>query len=344
MSSDDKRGSETDVSDILTKSSDTSSTPKKTKSKEPETLMEANPMGLATILNSGMVYYERLPMLEVVFDRLVRLLTTSMRNLTGDNVEISLESITSVRFGDYVSSIPQPSMINIFIAEEWDNHGIVMLDSDLIYSMVDVLLGCRKGSATIRTENRHYTTIEISLIEKIVQVFLGDLSAAFDPICPITLRFERLETNSKFASIARPANAAVLVRLSVLVDNRGGCIELVLPYATLEPIRELLLQNFMGEKFGRDTIWENHLAGELYFTDFELSALLDQITISLHEVLMWEVGSQIFLNATPTTTVNLLCGEHPLFIGQVGRKKGNIAVKIDNFIIPEEGTLHVNNY
>ncbi len=124
-------------------------------------------------------------MLEVVFDRLVRLLTTSMRNLTGDNVEISLESITSVRFGDYVSSIPQPSMINIFIAEEWDNHGIVMLDSDLIYSMVDVLLGCRKGSATIRTENRHYTTIEISLIEKIVQVFLGDLSAAFDPICPI---------------------------------------------------------------------------------------------------------------------------------------------------------------
>lgn len=324
--------------------SDSSSAAPDTQSSAPETLMEANPVGLATILNSGMVYYERLPMLEVVFDRLVRLMTTSMRNLTGDNVEINLESITSVRFGDYVTSIPQPSMINIFVAEEWDNHGLAMLDSELIYSMIDVLLGCRKGSSTIRTENRHYTTIEINLIEKIVHIFLSDLSAAFDPICPVTLRFERLETNPKFASIARPANAAVLVRLSVLIDNRGGCIELVLPYATLEPIRELLLQNFMGEKFGRDTIWESHLASQLYFTDFELSALLDQITLPLYEVLSWEVGSQIFLNTTPTAPVNLLCGEHPLFIGQVGRKMGNIAVKIDNFIIPEEGTLHVNSY
>lgn len=312
--------------------------------REPETLMEANPVGLATVLNSGMVYYERLPMLEVVFDRLVRLMSASMRSLTGDNVEINLESITSVRFGDYVNSIPQPSMINVFVAEEWDNHGIVMLDSELIYSMIDVLLGGRKGSALARPENRHYTTIEMSLIEKIVHEFLSDLSAAFDPICPITLRFDRLETNSKFASIARPANAAVLVRLSVLVDSRGGCIELVLPYATLEPIRELLLQNFMGEKFGRDTIWENHLAGQLYFTDFELSALLDRITLPLHDVLSWEVGSQIILNVTPAAPVSLLCGEYPLFVGQVGRKMGNIAVKIDNFIIPEEGTLHVNSY
>lgn len=311
---------------------------------EPATLMEANPLGLATILNSGMVYYERLPMLEIVFDRLVRLMSTSMRSLTGDNVEINLESITSVRFGDYVNSIPQPSMINVFIAEEWDNHGIVMLDSELIYSMIDVLLGGRKGSSSVRMENRHYTTIEMSLIEKIVHVFLSDLSAAFDPICPVTLRFDRLETNSKFASIVRPANAAVLVRLSVMVDSRGGCIELVLPYATLEPIRELLLQNFMGEKFGRDTIWENHLASQLYFTDFELSALLDQVTLPLHDVLSWEIGSQIILNVTPTAPINLLCGEYPLFIGQVGRKMGNIAVKIDNFIIPEEGTFHVNSY
>lgn len=311
---------------------------------EPETLMQANPVGLATILNSGMVYYERLPMLEVVFDRLVRLMSTSMRSLTGDTVEINLESITSVRFGDYVNSIPQPSMINVFVAEEWDNHGIVMLDSDLIYSMIDILLGGRKGAVSVRTENRHYTTIEMSLIEKIVHTFLGDLGAAFDPICPITLRFDRLETNSKFASIARPANAAVLVRLSVLVDNRGGCIELVLPYATLEPIRELLLQNFMGEKFGRDTIWETHLASQLYFTDFQLSALLDQMTLPLHEVLSWKVGSQIILNVTPTAPVNLLCGDYPLFVGQVGRKMGNIAVKIDNFIIPEEGSLHANSY
>ncbi len=149
MSADDKTESEVGTQEASTDGS--TSQPKEPK--EPETLMEANPMGLATILNSGMVYYERLPMLEVVSDRLVRLMTTSMRNLTGDNVEINLESITSVRFGDYVHSIPQPSMINVFVAEEWDNHGIVMLDSELIYSMIDVLLGGRKGSSSVRPEN-----------------------------------------------------------------------------------------------------------------------------------------------------------------------------------------------
>lgn len=297
----------------------------------PDDNQQAIKHGLNSIISGDLVYYERLPMLEVVFDRLVRMMTTSMRNFTSDNVEINLESITSVRFGDYLNVIPEPAMINVFIAEEWDNHGLVMIDSDLIYTVIDVLLGGRRGNAPIRSDNRYYTTIEMNLIEKMAMLILGDLSAAFDPLCPVNFRFERLETNPKFATIARPANAAVLVRLSLKVDNRGGEVEIVLPYATLEPIRELLLQNFMGEKFGRDTIWENHLAGQLYFTDLEISAILDQIHLPLEVVLSWKPGSQILLNATPNSSVNLVCGDHELFVGHVGRKSGNIAVKIDNF-------------
>src|SRR6202046_3064493 len=55
--------------------------------------------GVRAIINSALVSYERLPMLEIVFDRLVRLMTTSLRNFTSDNVEVSLDSITSIRFG-----------------------------------------------------------------------------------------------------------------------------------------------------------------------------------------------------------------------------------------------------
>src|SRR5277367_4396154 len=62
--------------------------------------------GVRAIINSALVSYERLPMLEIVFDRLVRLMTTSLRNFTSDNVEVSLDSITSIRFGDYLNSIP----------------------------------------------------------------------------------------------------------------------------------------------------------------------------------------------------------------------------------------------
>lgn len=206
--------------------------------------------GISSVVSSSAVYYERLPMLEVVFDRLVRLMTTTMRNFTGENVEISLESISSVRFGDYMNSIPIPAMVNVFLAEEWDNHGIILVDTDLIYTMVDVLLGGRRGNAPMRLDNRYFTTIEMNLIERLIMVFLSDLSAAFDPLCPITFRFDRMETNPKFASVTRPTNVAVMVRLGVQLDARGGGIELLIPYATLEPISKLLLQNFMGKNLG----------------------------------------------------------------------------------------------
>ncbi|MDI9349915.1 MAG: flagellar motor switch protein FliM [Candidatus Symbiobacter sp.] len=285
--------------------------------------------GIAAIINSALVSYERLPMLEVVFDRLVRLMSTSLRNFTSDNVEVTMDSMSSLRFGDYLNSIPLPAMLAVFKAEEWDNYGLLMIDSQLIYSIVDVLLGGRRGTAAMRIEGRPYTTIERNLVERLVQVVLGDLSAAFDPISPVTFRFDRLETNPRFAAIARPANAAMLARLRIDMDDRGGRLELLLPNATLEPVREILLQMFMGEKFGRDSIWENHLATELWHTEVGLDAVLEEMSLSLRDVIKWKVGTQLMLNAKPDSTISLRSGNVPLWTGRMGQRGGNISVKLD---------------
>ncbi len=292
--------------------------------------------GIQAILNSALVSYERLPMLEVVFDRLVRLMTTSLRNFTSDNVEVSLDNITSIRFGDYLNSIPLPAMLSVFKAEEWDNFGLITVDSSLIYSVVDVLLGGRRGTAAMRIEGRPYTTIERSLVERMVQVMLSDLSAAFEPLSPVTFRFDRLETNPRFATISRPSNAAILIRLRIDMEDRGGRLEMLLPYATLEPVRELLLQMFMGEKFGRDSIWETHLAEELWLTDVELEAVLDQQTMKLSDVFALEVGSQLMLSATPNSLVNLRCGDVQLYTGAMGRKGEQIAIRIKDRLIQDD--------
>ncbi len=291
---------------------------------------EGEQSAIQAIVNSALVSYERLPMLEVVFDRLVRMMSTSLRNFTSDNVEVSLDNINSIRFGDYLNSIPLPAMLTVFKAEEWDNYGLMTVDSTLIYSIVDVLLGGRRGTAPMRIEGRPYTTIERNLIERMVHVVLGDLSAAFDPVSPVTFRFERLETNPRFATIARHANAAVVARLRVDMEDRGGRMELLLPYATLEPVREMLLQMFMGEKFGRDSIWESHLTAELWQTEISLRAVLDEVEMTLGEVLDWKVGDFIPLNVTPRSKVSLRCGDVKMFAGPMGRRNGQIAVRIEN--------------
>ncbi|MCK5165931.1 MAG: flagellar motor switch protein FliM [Rhodospirillaceae bacterium] len=285
--------------------------------------------GIQAILNSALVSYERLPMLEVVFDRLVRLMSTSLRNFTSDNVEVSLDNITSIRFGDYLNSIPLPAMLSVFKAEEWDNYGLLTVDSSLIYSIVDVLLGGRRGTAAMRIEGRPYTTIERSLVERMVHVMLSDLSGSFEPLSPVTFRFDRIETNPRFATISRPSNAAIVARLRIDMEDRGGQMELLLPYATLEPVRELLLQSFMGEKFGRDSIWETHLAEELWLTEVELEAVLDTQSMRLGSAFDFKVNSHLALGATPDSQVLLKCGDVPMYVGKMGRKGEQMAIKID---------------
>jgi flagellar motor switch protein FliM len=296
--------------------------------------------GIRAIVNSSLVSYERLPMLEIVFDRLVRLMTTSLRNFTSDNVEVSLDNMSSIRFGDYLNSIPLPAILAVFRAEELDNFGLFTIESNLIYSIVDVLLGGRRGTASMRIEGRPYTTIERSLVERMIEVVLADMRAAFEPLSPVNFTLDRMETNPRFAAIARPANAAILVKLRIDMEDRGGRIELLLPYATLEPIRKILLQQFMGEKFGRDSIWEGHLATELWSTQVHLEAVLDEQVMSLREVMDFKVGQTLMLNASPDSQILMRCGGIPLLKGRIGRIGNNVAVRVDKTLRRAPQSLH----
>src|SRR5471030_649923 len=287
-----------------------------------------NNSGIRAIIDSAMVSYERLPMLEIVFDRLVRLMTTSLRNFTSDNVEVSLDRITSVRFGDYLNSIPLPAILAVFKAEEWDNFGLATVNSSLIYSIIDVLLGGRRGQSAIRVEGRPYTTIETNLVKRMIEVVLADAELAFKPLSPVKFNIDRLETNPRFAAISRPANAAILVRLRIDMEDRGGNIELLLPYATIEPIRATLLQMFMGEKFGRDPIWEGHLATEIGQAQIGVDAVLYEERLPLRRMMSLNVGDTIMLELKPDALVSVRCGYVTLTEGRMGKVGDRVAVRV----------------
>ena len=284
--------------------------------------------GIRAIIDSAMVSYERLPMLEIVFDRLVRLMTTSLRNFTSDNVEVSLDRITSVRFGDYMNSIPLPAVLSVFKAEEWENFGLATVNSSLIYSMIDVLLGGRRGQTSLRIEGRPYTTIETNLVKRLVEVVLSDAEQAFRPLSPVTFTIDRLETNPRFAAISRPANAAILVRLRIDMEDRGGNIELLLPYATIEPIRNVLLQMFMGEKFGRDPIWEGHLATEIAQAQISVDAVLYEADIPLKQLMKLKVGDTLPLEMRSDALIAVRCGNVTLTEGRMGRVGDRVAIRV----------------
>ncbi|MFO1185901.1 MAG: FliM/FliN family flagellar motor switch protein, partial [Bauldia sp.] len=233
-----------------------------------------------------------------------------------------------VRFMDYIDSIPLPAMLGVFRAEEWDNFGLISADSNLIYSIIDVLLGGGRSGSPSRMLGRPHTTIENSLVSRLFEILLADAEQAFRPVSPVSFKLERLETNPRFAAIARPANAAILVQLRVGMDDRGGKVEILLPYATIEPIRDLLLQMFMGEKFGRDAIWEGHLATEIHAAEVDVDAVLFDSEMPLRKVMDLKAGQTLLFENTPQDPVSVRCGDVPLAEGLMGRRGSAISVRV----------------
>jgi flagellar motor switch protein FliM len=284
--------------------------------------------GIRAIVDSGVVSYERLPMLEIIFDRMIRLLSTSLRNFFQDNVEVTLDNITSVRFGDYLNSIPLPVQLAVFKAEGWENSGLITVESSLAYSALDLLLGGRRGGTAARLDGRPFTTIETQLIRRMVQVVLLDAELSFQPLSPVRFVIDRMETNPRFATITRPANAAILIDLRLDMEGRGGLLQILLPYAAIEPIRDLLLQSFMGEKLGRDPIWEGPLATEIWQADVAVEAVLHETQLPLKQVLSFEVGDTIMFETKPNELVTLRSGDWVLTQGRIGRLDDRIAVQV----------------
>ena len=275
--------------------------------------------GIRAIINSAMVSYERLPMLEIVFDRLVRLMTTACatsppttsksRSTASPRCASATISIRSRCRRSWPCSRPRSGTISACSPST----------SSLIYSIIDVLLGGRRGQTAIRIEGRPYTTIETNLVKRMIEVVLADAEQAFKPLSPVNFNIDRLETNPRFAAISRPANAAILVRLRIDMEDRGGNIELLLPYATIEPIRDVLLQMFMGEKFGRDPIWEGHLATEIGQAEIAVDAVLYEAELPLRQLMTLEVGDTLTLELKPDALVTVRCGDVTLTEGRMGR-------------------------
>ena len=114
------------------------------------------------------------------------------------------------------------------------------------------------------------------------------------------------------------------------MEDRGGVIEMVLPYATIEPIRDTLLQSFMGDKFGRDPTWEGHLATEIWQAEIEVDAVLYEAMLPLKQLMQLDVGETLMLGLKPEASVKVRCGEIALTEGRMGRVGERIAVCVTN--------------
>lgn len=287
--------------------------------------------GLEALVNNAIVRHKRLPTLEACIERMVRSLTNSMRKFTVGNVELSLADSTSIRFGNYIDSIPLPTLISIYKVTEWGSYGLITIDSPMIYSIIDVLLGGRSASKSLAIEGRSFTKIEAMLIERMIDLILDEMTTAFKPLSEVHFQHERLESTPSRAMIVHPSDKAVLFKIDIDMDNQGGCVEILLPYATLEPLSSVLNQMFQGDKSAQASIWETHLADETLLAETELEVLLGEQMVPLKTIMELEVGETLQLSSKPDDFMVLRCGDTPLMQGKVGRVGDKMAIVVDTW-------------
>ncbi|HBN22062.1 MAG TPA: flagellar motor switch protein FliM [Holosporales bacterium] len=292
--------------------------------------------GINFLINNSKLSHERLPMLEVVFDRLVRNLTTSLRNFTSSTVDLSVDEMTSVRFGDYLDTVSLPALLTVFKAEEWETLSLLYAETGLVYTLVDTLLGGKNETAELKVEGRPFTSIERGLVKELAEIILTDFTQAFSSIAPVTFSYDRMETTPRFAAIVRPVDAAILVNVRITMEGRGGNVQFCIPYASIEPVRDQIVQMFMGEKSGGDNMWSGHLQNEVWDAEVKVDTILGEMSIPLGEALKWEIGSQIVLRAKPQSLLKASVGGFKILEGKAGRRDGLVSLRVEQNTIQQK--------
>lgn len=280
------------------------------------------------IITESMANYDRLPMLDIVFERLVMMLTNSLKRLTTANSEINISSINSMRFSEAMGSIPLPGLLAVVDAKPWNGQLVVALDAPMLYSSLEMMLGGRK-STPAKAEGRSFTSIERRLGEKLTHTVLEGLEEAFAPLCQVEFSIDRMEANPQFATVAQANSPAVHAVLDVTLDDRRGRVEFVLPYGTLDSIRGLLQKVFLGERLGGDPAWEQHLREEVKASHVRLRTVLHEFEEDLGEVLAWQPGDVLELHVPADQKATISCGKIPMFAARLGQMNGSVAMRVE---------------
>ena len=293
-----------------------------------------NPTGIKAVMEQSLQSYDKLPMLEIIFEKFVRQLSTALRNLTSEAVDVTILEFNSLRFGNYFSTLKNPFSIAIFRAIEWENFGLMILENKMIFSFVDLLLGGKKNAtqATDQEAERVLTSIEQGLARQIAEIVLNELSQSFDQISPTTFSFERLESNPNFVTISRPGDAVIVLKLKIEIDEQVKNMDLMIPYKTIEPIKEQMQQVFLGDKFGNDQEWERMMLSSMSDVKLPIEAVITDRISTIEEISKLKIGDTIVMDHSKDKDILVRSGPIELFTGKIGKVDNKVAINLKRII------------
>lgn len=267
----------------------------------------------------------RMPTLEMINERFARLFRISLFNMLRRTAEISISGIQMLKFSEYVHSLFVPTSLNLVKIKPLRGTSLFVIDPKLVFILVDNYFG-GDGRFHTKIEGREFTPTEMRVIEMMLQLAFRDLKEAWMPVMPVEFEYMNSEVNPQFANIVSPTEVVVVTTLRIELDGGGGDLHITMPYAMVEPIREILDAGVQSDRSDIDDRWALSLQEEIKEAEVELSSILTEVDLQLSEVLKIKPGDIIPIDLP--SMVTLRAEDIPVFRGKYGVCDGANAIKI----------------
>ena len=267
----------------------------------------------------------RMPTLEMIGNRFNRTFRVSLFNLLRRSVDVSFQGVRMIKFGEYAQSLSVPTSLNLVRMPPLRGTALVVLDTKLVSALVNTFFG---GDPRLysQIEGREFTPMETRVIEMTVEQICRDMEEAWAPVMEVALEAAGSEINPQFANIVSPVEVVVVACFRLDIDGADGEIHLAMPYAMLEPIRDVLDSSTQSDRTDQDERWAASIREDIGQAEVEVHATLAQARISLGRLLKLKAGDVVPIDL-PDTVV-LCCEGVPVFRGSVGVSNGMHAVQI----------------
>ena len=273
----------------------------------------------------------RMPTFDVINERLSREVRATLSSLLQTNVDVSANPFDTLKFSEFVRSLPVPTSLHVFRMEPLRGHGLVVFESQLVYNLIDTFFG-GEALGKARVEGREFTRIEEVMIRKAVLAVLKNIEASWAPIEPVKASLIRSEMNPQFTAIVLPTDLVIVTRFEIELEQAAGNLVVCYPYSMIEPMRNKLSSGVQAEIEEIDTNWLRMIKEVILKSTVELRIQLGKTEVTGEKVLYMQKGDVIQLDNAASDPLSCYVDGLEKLTGYIGVQKGFQAYKIEEKI------------
>lgn len=268
-----------------------------------------------------------------IHENFARLLTTFFSAQLRTYVQITVASVDQIPFEEFVRSIPNMTLINVFEVPPLDGNILMEINPNIAYSMLDRLMG---GTGTSHSNVDNLTEIETKIMTNLFERSFDNLREAWENIVEIDPMLIELEVNPQFLQMISPNETVVVISLNTIIGETTGMINICLPHVVLEPIVPNLSVRYWMQSNTKAMSPEQveMLESRVKQASLPVVAELGSTSISIEDFLMMNIGDVIELDQKIKDPLILKVGTLPKFTAQPGKLNKKMAVQV---IDPLEG-------